>query len=149
MAKEVPVIMARRREIHGACRQLGIDEDLRHELQVHATGKTSMRAMSVADLDKVIAALEARGYQRARRGRRPAAQRADQRKIYVLWRLLAEAGVVQPGQAALRAFIGNSTFTQKWGEAITAPDFLSVARAQDVIEALKAMGKRHGVDLGQ
>ncbi|MEM7270153.1 MAG: phage protein GemA/Gp16 family protein [Pseudomonadota bacterium] len=148
-------LRALQRQIHGACRQLGYDAEMRRDVQIEATGKASMKDFKIADYDAMKRALKARGWKPGGHAKstkprwRKEAKRADQRFIYVLWRLLADAGVVAPGAAALRGFISSNNFADKWGEAATAVEMLSVERAYDVIEALKALCHRHGVEIAR
>lgn len=137
--------------IHVACRQLGLDADTRHDLQLVACGKASMRDMNVADLTKVVAALKARGFSpdaQVGKNRHAAAPRADLRLIHVLWRLLGEAGVLdKPGRAGLNAFI-RSQFEAKWGAVPIDIDSLRDAeKINAVVLSLKAWCKRAGVEL--
>lgn len=137
--------------IHVAARELGLDADTRHQLQLVTTGKSSLAEMSPAELDQVVEALKARGFapgrKVARKGRK-AAPRGDIRFCYVLWGKLIAAGAVDaPGAKGLNTFI-RTRFEKAWG---AAP--LDVDQMQDwrqiatVIEALKAMCARAGVKL--
>lgn len=137
--------------IHAACRELGLDADTRHDLQLAACGKASMRDMTEADLRGVLSALRERGYSpKQGRARRPAASRADIRLIHVLWRKLAEAGAVRrPGRDGLNAFI-RARFEARWGTVPLDVDQMREWRQIDaVIQALKAMCERHGVRVEQ
>ena len=83
--------------IHVAARELGLDADTRHQLQLVTTGKESLAAMTPAELDKVVDALKARGFAPgrhvARKGRQ-AAPRGDIRFAHVLWGKLVKVGAV-------------------------------------------------------
>ena len=138
--------------VHVGCRELGLDADTRHDLQLVATGKASMRDMTDAELEKVIEALKARGFKpsgdpaQGKRGR-PAAKRGDVRYCHVLWKLLAEKGAVKvPGRIGLTAFV-RARFEAHWGavpidiDAMTEHD-----QIKDVVDALKAMCVRAGID---
>lgn len=48
------------RRVHACARELGIDEDDRRALQKRVTGKASCKDMSLADLRRVLAAMEGR-----------------------------------------------------------------------------------------
>ncbi|MEO0678839.1 MAG: regulatory protein GemA [Pseudomonadota bacterium] len=144
--KAAPDLNRLRRRLFAAVRELGLDEEGRKEAMFASCGKASTRDMTPADFDVVLARLRELGAGSAR-PKRPTELRADQRFIWVLWRLLSDKGAVQPGAAALRAFIASPNFTRKWGEAATDVRFLSIDRAQDVIEALKDMCRRHGIKL--
>ena len=146
------------RMIHTACRQLGLDEDARRGLQVVATGKASMADMSDAELRKVVAALQARGFKPGGNGyfkkgskapskhHRPPADRADLRYVHVLWGLLGKAGHLdKPGRDGLNAFV-RSRFEGTWGSVPIDIDALREGRQiNDVIQALQGMCRRHGV----
>ena len=138
------------RQIHVACRDLGLDGEARHDIQLAACGKASMRDMSVADLKLVIDHLKQRGWQPAPRGRyrHKKAGRGDLRLVHVLWRLLGEAGVLdQPNRAGLNAFI-RCQFEGKWKSVPIDVDALrDHNQINAVIRALKAWCKRAGVEL--
>lgn len=136
------------RLIHAGCRELGIDTETRHLMQIAATGKASLSEMSEPELRQVVAALEARGFDPGTGRRHPPAPRADLRYVHKLWALLAQAGAIKrPGRAGLNAFI-RTRFEAHWGGAAPADvDMLRDAGAiRDVIDALKAMCKRAGID---
>lgn len=142
---------ALQRKIHVACRDLGLDSEARHDIQIAACGKASMRDMDKGDLELVIAHLKDRGWtDRPTKGRkqRKEAERADVRFIHVMWRLLGEAGELkQPGRAGLNAFI-RSKFENKWGAVPLDVDHLTRwEQISDVSSALKAWCRRAGVEL--
>ncbi len=138
--------------VHVGCRELGIDAETRRDLQLVVTGKASMREMGEADLEKLVEALKARGFApsgdpaNGKRGR-PAARRGDVRYAHVLWRLLAEKGAVKvAGRRGLNAFV-RARFEAHWGHVPIDIDAMSDwERIKDVIDALKAMCRRAGID---
>ena len=146
------------RMIHTACRQLGLDENARRGLQVVATGKSSMADMTDAELRKVVAALQARGFKpggnsyfkKGSKGssktHRPPAARADLRYIHVLWGLLGKAGKLdRPGRDGLNAFV-RARFEGTWGTVPIDIDALREAgQINDVIRALQGMCRRAGL----
>ncbi len=139
------------RMIHVGCKQLGMDDDTRRDLQLVATGKASMSDMCDADLRKVIDALKARGFKAGFKGkvngRRAPAPRADLRYVHVLWAKLGQAGALsRPGRDGLNAFL-RSRFEKKWGSVPIDIDALREAgQINDVIRALKDWCQREGVD---
>ena len=137
----------RQRMIFAACRSLGIDDDARRQIQLIATGKASLSAMTPDEMSRVLDALKARGFKaEGRPGRRPAAERADVRYLHVLWRLLAEAGTVDAGRDALNAFV-RGRFGRAWGAVPLDVDALRDWRQiSDVARALQAMCRRAGID---
>lgn len=139
------------RTIHFGCKQLGIDADARHDLQLLVTGKASMADMTDADLRKVVTALENRGFKAGSKAsakpKRAPAPRADLRYVHVLWGLLGKADALKkPDRAGLNAFI-RSSFEGKWSSVPIDVDALRDAgQINDVTRALKAMCKRHGIE---
>lgn len=141
--------------IHVGCKQLGLDTDTRHALQVGATGKESLSEMSESELRQVIEALKAKGFKpfgnsyfkgrktRAPGKAKPPAPRADLRYVHVLWRLLGEAGAVKkPGRDGLNAFV-RARFEGKWAFVPIDIDALrDPSQINDVIRALKDMCRR-------
>lgn len=141
-----------RRMIHVGCKQLGIDADTRHDLQLALTGKASMSDMDETDLRAMVDGLRARGFKAgfkaASKGRRPAAPRADLRFIHVMWKQLGDAGALKnPGRNGLNAFV-RSRFEGKWQAVPIDVDALREAgQINDVIRALKDMCRRAGIVL--
>ncbi|NEX47622.1 regulatory protein GemA [Pseudotabrizicola algicola] len=138
------------RTIHVGCRQLGLDEDTRRELQLRVVGKASLSDMTAAEQQKVLDALKAEGFKPTggAKAKRPAAARGDVRFCHVLWRLLSEAGALQkPGRAGLNAFL-RSQFEGKWKSVPIDIDAMrDHDQINDVVQALKAMCRRAGVAL--
>lgn len=144
-------------QIHIACRDLGLDADARHDIQIAACGKASMRDMSEAALQRVLNHLKERGWtggfkQGAKRPRNKchhkAAPRGDLRLVHVLWRKLGQAGALrEPGRAGLNKFI-RTRFEGRWGAVPIDVDILRDHRQiSQVITALKAWCAREGVAL--
>lgn len=147
-------IQSLQKMIHVGCKQLGIDNDTRRDLQQQVTGKASMSQMTEADLGKVVAALKKRGFEpfgnsylgRGKGKAKPAAPRGDLRYIHVLWRLLGEAGAVtKPGRDGLNAFI-RARFEDSWDFVPIDVDALrDPAKINAVVRALKDWCARAGV----
>ncbi|MDT8856451.1 regulatory protein GemA [Paracoccaceae bacterium Fryx2] len=147
------MIRALQRMIHVGCKQLGLDDDTRRDLQLVATGKASMAEMTEADLRKVVDTLKARGFQAgfkdgSKPGKRAAAPRGDVRFCHVMWRLLAEKGAVKvAGPDGLNAFV-RARFENAWGSVPIDIDALREwQQISDVVRALKAMCARAGIEL--
>ncbi|MGR3485504.1 MAG: phage protein GemA/Gp16 family protein [Paracoccaceae bacterium] len=136
------------RTIHAASREIGIADDDRRALQLAATGKASTADMTEADLRGVIDALKARGWTPKGGRGRPKSPRADIRFIHVLWRLLAMEGHVTSGREALNAFIRRS-FGDKWATLLDVDMMRDPDQIAAVTEALKAMCRRHGVEVAR
>lgn len=136
--------------VHVGCRELGIDAETRRDLQLMITGKPSLADMSEAELEQMVAALKERGFTPSggSRARRPEAPRADVRFCHVMWRLLAEKeAVAVPGAKGLNGFI-RARFGAAWGHVPIDIDAMSDwERIADVVNALKAMCRRAGIEV--
>lgn len=140
---------ALQRLIFAACRQLGLGDEARRDLQVSVTGKASMRDMTEADLKLVINRLKEDGFvdSTPRRPRHKPAPRKDLRLVHVLWKKLGEAGALRdPSRAGLNAFI-RSRFGNSWGAVPADVDMLTQWEQIDqVIQSLKSWGERADID---
>lgn len=136
---------ALRRTIHVGCKQLGLDQDARRDLQLLVTKKASMSNMTEADMKKFVSALKQRGF-KVTSGRRKPAGRADIRYCHVLWGLLFGAGHARIGGAkGLNAFV-RSRFEKTWGHVPIDIDAMTEAgEINQVVEALKAWCTREGI----
>jgi phage gp16-like protein len=138
--------------IHVAVRDLGLDDDARRDLQLLVTGKASLTDMSEDERQSVLQALKERGFKpqanKASRTHRRPATRGDVRFCHVLWGKLVKAGAVElPGAAGLNAFI-RARFEKAWGAVPFDIDGLrDWKQIATVIEALKAMCARAGIEL--
>lgn len=132
------------RMIHAACRQLGLDEEDRRQMQVTLTGKDSLKKMTQPELKLVANHLRQRG---AGHTKRPASKDARIRMIHVLWRKLGEAGELRDAsRKGLNAFI-RTRFEASWGTMPLDVDQLrEPLQIDDVVQALKAWGRRAGID---
>ncbi|MBW4975448.1 regulatory protein GemA [Roseovarius mucosus] len=134
--------------IFAACRQLGLDEDARRDLQVSVTGKASLRDMNDGELKLVVNRLKQAGFaDKPRNPRHKPAPRADLRMIHVLWRKLGQSGALRdPSRAGLNKFI-RARFGTVWGSVPADVDMLRAWEQIDaVIQALKTWGHRQGID---
>ena len=139
---------ALQKAIFGACRQLGLDNEARKDLQLQVCGKASMSEMTDQDMRKVLDRLREDGYQSGAPGpkRYPQAPRADLRLVHVLWLALENAGELdRPGREGLNAFI-RSRFEDAWGSVPADVDMLRDAeQIEAIIRALKSWIKRNSV----
>ena len=136
--------------IHVGCRSLGIDEETRRDLSMVVTGKDSLRAMSEAELERLLEALKAKGFKPSagrKRTPRAFASRGDVRFCHVLWAKLVRAGAMAtPGAVGLNAFV-RARFEKSWGAVpIDVDQMRDWQQIAAVIEALKAMCRRHGIE---
>ncbi|MDE4175782.1 regulatory protein GemA [Phaeobacter sp. PT47_59] len=139
-----------RRQIFAQCRELGLDRDARHGMQMQVTGKASLTDMRETDLLKVVSHLKQAGAGTRPGGKkmRPPSKHGGVRFIHVLWRLLGEAGELEkPGREGLNKFI-RSRFSATWGATLVDVDALrDHDQISDVINALKAWCHRAGIEL--
>jgi phage gp16-like protein len=134
--------------IFAACRQLGLDDDARRDLQVSVTGKSSLRDMDDRELKLVVNRLKEAGFEdKPRNPRHKPAPRADLRMIHVLWRKLGQPGALRdPTRDGLNRFI-RARFGKVWGSVPADVDMLREWRLiDDVIQALKSWGERAEID---
>ena len=138
-----------RNTIHVACRELRIDKDARHALQLAVCGKASMSDMTETELKLVVKRLKKDGFKQSSKGRskRPLAPRRDLRLVHVLWKKLGEAGALdRADRDGLNAFV-RSSFGDTWGSVPADVDMLRDAdQINAVVRALKAWGKRENID---
>lgn len=143
------------RQIHIACRDLGLDNDTRRDIQLVVCGKASMKDMTDADLKKVVDHLKEKGWQGgvkqgvkagSKKGYFKPAPRADLRKVHVLWRLLGEADELKdPSRKGLNSFI-RSRFEGPWGSVPLDVDQIRDAKKiAMVITALQSWCDDKGV----
>ena len=136
------------KQVHVACRDLGLDNDARRDLQLVACGKESMRDMDEADLRKVVDHLKSKGwksgFKRDVKGSfKKAAPRADLRLVHVLWSKLGEAGELRdPTRKGLNSFV-RTRFGEAWKSVPADVDMLrDPKQIEAVVRALKSWGKR-------
>ncbi|MGV6840002.1 MAG: gp16 family protein [Planktomarina sp.] len=142
------------RQIHMACRDLGVDNDTRRDMQLVVCGKASMKDMDDADLQKMVQHLKDKGWSGGAKSKgakskgyfKPA-PRADLRKIHVLWRLLGNAGHLKdPSRKGLNAFI-HTRFETTWGSVPLDVDQMRDAKKISmVITALQNWCNTKGVE---
>lgn len=129
---------------HLAAKELGLDADTRRAVQRAVTGHESCAAMSVPELETLLAHYRAKGWRPkpARAARAKTLASAPQhKKIRALWLSLADAGAVHHrDEGALRAYVKRQT-------GIGALEWLPVRDAGQVIEALKKWCHRVGVEV--
>lgn len=120
----------------GACKEAGLDEDARRDVQLRICGKDSAKAMTVRDFNKCVMDLKERGLWKPKRPARTASGKPHVRKIWAIWRDMAASGLLaDPSDAALRAFVQRQV-------KITDPEWLSPDQANKVTEGLKAWRAR-------
>ncbi|MEL7167537.1 MAG: regulatory protein GemA [Pseudomonadota bacterium] len=139
---------ALQKKIFAGCRELGLDNEARKDLQLQVCGKASMSDMTDEEMQAVVDRLVENGFKPGPKGRRqhPPALRADLRLVHVLWKALRDAGELdRPGREGLNAFI-RSRFEDAWGSVPADVDMLRDAeKIEAVIRALKSWIKRKSI----
>lgn len=139
---------ARIKAINAACGKLKISTDERHALQLQVTGKASLTAMHLPELDDVLSHLNriARGADPADEWkfvfRLTADRQTHAKKIY---RLAQRIGALQTPPVAVmsKAYIEGITDQMR---GTTHPlEFCDPEQLHKVVQALEIYVKRHGV----
>jgi len=130
---------ARRRllaRVHIVAKELGLDEETYRTVLERCAGVSSAAGATDAQLDLVLAEFRRLGWKpRRRRSAKP-----HVRKIWAMWGELVRRGIWRDRRrSSLRAFVKRQT-------GIDNPEWLTHPDADAVIEALKAIGTRAGVD---
>lgn len=138
------------RMIFVGCKQLGLDDDARHDLQMQATGKASLSEMTDDEKKRVLDRLKLAGFNpapRRRSAKTKRAPRADVRLIHVLWKKLGDTGTLRdPSRKGLNTFI-RARFEKAWQTVPADVDMLREwHQIDDVIQALKAWADREDAD---
>ncbi|ECV4485580.1 DUF1018 domain-containing protein [Salmonella enterica] len=132
--------------IHVARRELRLDEDTYKDALRTATGKTSCRDMTQAELSKVLAAFEKRGFKvRSKPQNRALKPATVTAKIRAIWRLMCAQGFLgSDSEAALNAWVRKQTASANGGEGVANYQWLErePALASDVLERLKRWHRR-------
>ncbi|MXV43931.1 DUF1018 domain-containing protein [Saccharibacter sp. 17.LH.SD] len=122
--------------VHIAKKDLALEDESYRSLLHRIAGQNSARGMTEKQLNDVLAEFKRLGWEKSPRKKRyVAANRASVRKIFVLWGSLRDHLACKGSRAGLRVFVERMT-------GVSDPNFLDDQKAQQVIEALKAMQKR-------
>ena len=99
--------------IHIAKQKLAMDEFSYRAMLERVTGKTSCKEMSVAELMKVEAEMEAKGFKKtSRRNHSPSRKSAVAHKIRAIWIEMSKKGLVRDG---------SETALNKWVRGVVNP----------------------------
>ena len=128
-----------RRAIFARCREEGIDDSARRDIQKRATGKGSLKEMSPGEMEKVLRALGGRPPRQSRTSDLP--NNAHAGKLRALWISAYWLGVVRDNRdGALASFICRQA-------GIDAARWATPVQTAAAIEALKDwMARDGGVD---
>ena len=135
-------------QVHIARKELDLEEDDYRDIIEARFGKRSAGKISVPQLRELVGIFMDKGWKPKGSGRsRGRAKSPAVRKIYVLWRLLREAGVVSAQRPD--GFAQRMTRNPRRPEGVPRVEWLADADAWAVLEALKAMCRRHGIEVGR
>lgn len=98
-------------KIHIAKAQMALDEECYRALLRRVTGKDSSKAMSLGQLEAVLAEFKRLGFagKPARAGRRKMAGEPQAKKIRALWLVLYRMGALRdPSEEALAGFVARA-----------------------------------------
>ncbi|EHT6197789.1 DUF1018 domain-containing protein [Salmonella enterica] len=132
--------------MHVARRELRLDEDTYKDALHTATGKTSCRDMTLAELSKALAAFKKRGFKvRSKPHNRALKPGTITAKIRAIWRLMCAQGfLASDSEAALNAWVRKQTASANGGEGVANYQWLErkPALASDILERLKRWHRR-------
>ncbi|WP_154124185.1 gp16 family protein [Grimontia hollisae] len=142
--------------IHVGKRELQLDDDTYRALLSRETGKASCSTMKIAELDKVLAAMERQGFKRQKKGKAVASgkryspkskgYRTEVHKIRAIWITMAKQGFVRDGsETALDAYVRRMTSRSK-GKGVDAVAWLKDDQAYMVLESLKRWHRREAIE---
>lgn len=143
-AKERRLLIAK---IHLAKKEMGLVDDDYRAILIRIAGRTSSKDCTIADLRAIVEELKRLGFQprpaRGRSGGRASPKPADHptaRKARALWISLHQLGAIDnPSEQALEAFARRQLGVERL-------QWANQSLAYKLIEALKAIGSRHGWD---
>ena len=122
--------------VHIAAKELGLDEETYRTVLDRCAGVSSAAEATDAQLDLVLAEFRRLGWKpRRRKSAKPYV-----RKIWAMWGELVRRGIWRNRRrSSLRAFVKRQT-------GIDNPEWLTPSDADAVIEALKTIGCRGGIN---
>jgi phage gp16-like protein len=137
----------RKAQINILCSDLGISRDERHDIQLAVTGKDSLTAMSLPELDDVLNHLH-----KIKNGKKPEDEwrfvfrLAVERQSYAkkIYRLAQRIGALQkpPVPVMSKAYIEG--VAEQMMRADTVLEFCDCAQLHKIVQALEVFVKRHG-----
>ncbi|MCG9722133.1 regulatory protein GemA [Shewanella sp. Isolate7] len=147
--------------INIAKQQLGLDDDVYRPMLKAATGKDSLRAMTLGELEQALEAFKQKGFKprlnsRSAKGKKSAKRRlspaagsakvAQIDKMRAIWITMGLHMVIQDNsESALDAYVRRMTHKasiQDWGTGVDTAAWLTEHQAERVLESLKNWHKR-------
>ncbi|MDD2867709.1 regulatory protein GemA [Neomegalonema sp.] len=137
MSDTIKAVHATRRQVAG----LEDDETWRAFLE-QTVGQRSIRAMTEAQLRRVLLTLRARSGGAKSKNFKPS-PKAHVRKVFALWGDMRRHDLLEnPTREGLRGFVARMTATDARPDGVGDPDWLTPQDAEKVIEGLKAWRRR-------
>lgn len=141
--------------IHIAKKELGLDDDIYRDCIELVTGQRSASKLTIVQLRALIEHFQSKGWSaKASTAKNPSSkagtryrstsQRPMVRKIYVLWKILFEAGKVKVKRPD--GYAKRMTKTTERPDGVANVEWLSDEDAYAVIEGLKNWITREGLD---
>nr|WP_086940763.1 regulatory protein GemA [Thaumasiovibrio occultus] len=134
--------------IHVGKRELQLDDATYRALLQRETHKQSCKAMSIKELDAVLAAMERQGFKRKQRTAKRyspkggKARHPEIDKIRAIWIEMHRHSIVKDGsENALDAYVRRMTNRSK-GQGVDAVAWLEREQAVTILESLKAWHRR-------
>lgn len=127
-------IAARKRAIFAACKQLGIGDDERHQIQLRVVGKASLAAMALPELDALLDHLNLKTHRQPHFDGKPAGIEADP-QLQKIEALLAD-------QKLPWAYLHKSKRGPSMCRRLTGQDRIEWASAEGKAAVIAALAKR-------
>lgn len=138
----------RKATINILCGDLGISRDERHAIQLQVTGKPSLTAMSLPELDDVLNHLH-----KIRHGKRPEDEwrfvfrLTPDRQIHAkkIFRLAEKIGALQSPAVPVMSKAYIEGIAERMMRSDTVLEFCDSEQLHKIVQALEIYVKRHGV----
>jgi phage gp16-like protein len=142
--------------IHVAKGQLGLEDDIYRAMLKHATGKDSLRLMSLSQLEMALSAFKQKGFitkkSTLNKHKTPVKRRLSQPsgrskvaiidKIVAIWITMSHHMIIRDSsEAALDAYVRRMTL-RRHGEGVDSVRWLDQDMGYQVLESLKNWHKR-------
>jgi hypothetical protein len=137
-----------RRLWFAACKEAGLDENARKDVQKRVAGKESSSKMSLRDFNGCLRDLQDRGAWKpkkpiTRQSVRPKSEKPHVRKVFAIWSDMCRDNIPDNAtRAGLIAFVQRMTKTDARPGGLSDPEWMSPEEAQKIAEGLKAWRAR-------
>ena len=137
---------SRIRAVHAACRSLGIDDDLRKEIQVGVTGKNSLTDMTAWELSDLLDHLNHRAKGTAQNEWKFVFKLAKDRQPHAkkIYRLAERIGAAQTPPVAVMSKAYIEGITQQMTGTEHPLEFCDAQQLHKVVQMLETHCKRIG-----